>query len=54
MMINDKTISINTFFEVPFHSPLISPHTVAKTIVKAIKIPQEVKVNGPILLFPIP
>ena len=38
----------------PFHSLRISPQTVAQTIVRAISIPHEVKVNFPILLFPIP
>ena len=51
---NEIIIRTYTFKGAPFHSFLYNPQRVAKTIVRAINIPHDVKVNGPILLFPIP
>ena len=45
---------IYTFKDAPLHSFLYNPQRVAKTIVRPISIPHDVKVKGPILLFPIP
>ena len=54
MMTRERIISRVTLGDTPFHSFRNTPQTVANTMVNAMRMPHEVKVKGPILLFPIP